>query len=285
MQAAEPPSWLENPTSLVKKDDIYAIGSGETLALAQQHARSEILKYFEANISSSFTGNLAATDEISTRQAYEQSKEQTSGLLQGVSVLRSYKAKDGYYVLSVLDKPKAQKIVRQEIEILDTQLKHLLADSPENTFLFNQRYQERENLNQKYLLLTGMTLSLDIPEENLPHFSQILTREKAEKRANMGKISIAVIPANQDLQTALELYLSDLGYLLNARGKSVVVELKKQECQSVQKIWNCQQTVQVSFKKRMFPYTVRSIGKTRQEAQSQLQRAIVTGFPQDLYQF
>ena len=285
MQAAEPPSWLENPTSLVKKDDIYAIGSGETLALAQQHARSEILKYFEANISSSFTGNLAATDEISTRQAYEQSKEQTSGLLQGVSVLRSYKAKDGYYVLSVLDKPKAQKIVRQEIEILDTQLKHLSADSPENTFLFNQRYQERENLNQKYLLLTGMTLSLDIPEENLPHFSQILTREKAEKRANMGKISIAVIPANQDLQTALELYLSDLGYLLNARGKSVVVELKKQECQSVQKIWNCQQTVQVSFKKRMFPYTVRSIGKTRQEAQSQLQRAIVTGFPQDLYQF
>ena len=285
MQAGEPPLWLENPTSFVKKDDIYAIGSGATLAQAQQHARSEILKYFETNISSSFMGNLTATDAASMRQIDEQTQEQTSGLVQGVSMLRSYKAKDGYYVLSVLDKPKTQKVLRQEIEVLDAQLKHILSDDPVDTFLFNQRYQERERLNQKYLLLTGMSLPLDIPADKLPRSTQPITREKAEKRANMGKISVAILPANQDLQTALETRLTSLGYILNSRGKAVVLELKNQDCNPVQKVWLCQQTLQVTFKKRIHPYTVKGMGNTKEEAQKQLTKSIVSGFPEDLYQF
>ena len=277
--------WLENPTSVVKKDDIYAIGSGLTLAQAQQHARSEILKFFETTVSSTFTGDLTATDTISAHQVDEHVQEQTSGLVQGVSMVRSYKAKDGYYVLSVLDKAKAQKILKQEIEVLDAQLKHLLADSPENTFLFNQRYQEREKLNQKYLLLTGMPLTLDIPADKIPHTTQGITREKTEKRANMGKISVSVLPANPDLQLALESHLAGLGYILNARGKTVVLELKKQDCQPVQKAWSCQQTIQVTFKKKIYPYTVKVIGNTQEESQKQLQKQIISGFPEDLYQF
>ena len=285
MQAGEPPLWLENPTSVVKKDDIYAIGNGATLAQAQQHARSEILKYFETNISSEFTGNLTATDATMTHQIDEQVQERTSGLVQGVSMVRSYKAKDGYYVLSVLDKTKAQKILRQEIEILDAQLKHLLVDSPDNTFLFSQRYQEREKLNQKYLLLTGMTLALDVPTDKIPHTLQGMTREKKEKRTNMGKVSVAVLPSNPDLQIALESHLAELGYILNARGKTVVLELKKQDCQPIQKAWSCQQTVQVTFKKKIHPYTVKGIGNTQEEAQKQLQNKIVSGFSKDLYEF
>lgn len=285
MQAGEPPLWLENPISFVKKDDIYAIGSGASLAQAQQHARSEILKYFETNISSSFTGNLTATDAASMRHIDEQTQEKTSGLVQGVSMLRSYKTKDGYYVLSVLDKAKAQKVLRQEIEVLDTQLKHVLSDDPVDTFLFNQRYQERERLNQKHLLLTGMSLPLDIPTDKLPRSTQPITREKTEKRANMGKISVAILPANPDLQTALESHLAELGYILNARGKTIVLELKQQDCQPIQKVWSCQQTVQVTFKKKTHPYTVKGIGNTREEAQKQLQNRIVSGFPNDLYEF
>lgn len=285
MQAGEPPLWLENPISFVKKDDIYAIGSGASLAQAQQHARSEILKYFETNISSSFTGNLTATDAASMRHIDEQTQEKTSGLVQGVSMLRSYKTKDGYYVLSVLDKAKAQKVLMQEIEVLDTQLKHVLSDDPVDTFLFNQRYQERERLNQKHLLLTGMSLPLDIPTDKLPRSTQPITREKTEKRANMGKISVAILPANPDLQTALESHLAELGYILNARGKTIVLELKQQDCQPIQKVWSCQQTVQVTFKKKTHPYTVKGIGNTREEAQKQLQNRIVSGFPNDLYEF
>ena len=285
MQAGEPPLWLENPTSFVKKDDIYAIGSGASLAQAQQHARSEILKYFETNISSSFTGNLTATDAASMRHIDEQTQEKTSGLVQGVSMLRSYKAKDSYYVLSVLDKAKAQKVLRQEIEVLDAQLKHVLSDDPVDTFLFNQRYQERERLNQKHLLLTGMSLPLDIPTDKLPRSTQPITREKTEKRANMGKISVAILPANPDLQTALESHLAELGYILNARGKTIVLELKQQDCQPIQKVWSCQQTVQVTFKKKTHPYTVKGIGNTREEAQKQLHNRIVSGFPNDRYEF
>lgn len=277
--------WLENPTSVVKKDDIYAIGSGLTLAQAQQHARSEILKFFETTVSSTFTGDLTATDTISAHQMDEHVQEQTSGLVQGVSMVRSYKAKDGYYVLSVLDKAKAQKILKQEIEVLDSQLKHLLSDSDVNPFLFNQRYKEREKLNQKYLLLTGMALTSDIPADKIPHVSQGITREKTEKRANMGKISLAVLPADSDLQMALESRLADLGYILNTRGKPIVLELKKQDCQPVQKAWSCQQTVQVTFKKKIHPYLVKGLGNTREEAQQRLQNGIVSGFPQDLYEF
>lgn len=284
LQAGEPPLWLENPTSVVKKDDIYAIGTGATLAQAQQQARSEILKYFETNISSSFEGDLTGTDIHTVHQIDEQIQEKTSGLVQGVSMVRSYKAKEGYYVLSVLDKAKAQKILRQEIEVLDAQLKHLLDDETD-TFLFNQRYQQREKLNQKYLLLTGMPFALDIPAEKIPHTSQSITREKTEKRANMGKISVAVLPRNPDLQTALESRLADLGYILNTRGKPVVLDLKKQDCQPIQKIWSCQQTVQVTFKKKIYPYTVKGIGNTQEEARKQLQNRIVSGFPEDLYQF
>lgn len=285
MQAGEPPLWLENPTSVVKKDDIYAIGSGLTLAQAQQQARSEILKYFETTISSTFTGDLTATDTISARQIDEQVQEQTSGLIQGVSVVRSYKTTDGYYVLSVLDKAKAQKILKQEIEVLDTQLKHLLADSDVDPFLFRQRYQEREKLNQKYLLLTGMALTSDIPTDKIPPVLQGMTRDKTEKRANMGKISVAVLPSDSDLQIALESRLADLGYILNTRGKTVVLELKKQDCHPIQKAWSCQQTVQVTFKKKTQPYLVKGLGNTQKEAQQRLQNGIVAGFPQDLYEF
>lgn len=285
IEAGEQPLWLENPTSLVKKDDIYAIGNGTTLPQAQQHARSEILKYFETNVSSSFMGNLTSTDEVSFRQIEEQNKEEVIGIVQGVSMLRSYKDKEGYYVLSVLDKHKAQKIIKQDIEVLDSQLKHLLSEPQVDSFLFKQVYQKREKLNQKYLLLTGTTLALDIPDDKIPNFSYTLNREITEKRANMGKISVSVIPANQDLQMALESHLTALGYILNARGKVVVVELKKQECQSVQKVWTCQQMVKISFKKRIFPYTVKEIGKTQEEAIIKLKKALISNFPQELYQF
>jgi len=277
----EIPSWVHDPSSLLKKDDIFGVGNGSTLDTAKQQARVEILKYFETEISSSFTGNLSATEDFSNKQISEEIKEQTSGLLQGVNIIRSCKTKDGYYVLAVLDKVKSQTVLKHEISLLDAKLKNLINEKPFNTLLFNEYYKERESLNKKYMLISGTEIKLDIPDDLIPK-SYLIERDGKTKRASIGKITIALLPKNDDLQTALEAHLAELGYILNTRGKIVVLELKTENCEEISKIWNCEQEAQVTFKKRIIPYKVKGIGKTKEDAHKQLQKQVILKFPQDL---
>lgn len=150
------PDWIDNPGKTFVNQEIYAVGFDKTLKAAQSEARANILKYFETNINSSFQAELSGQNDVSTRLSKEEMQENASGIVKGIIISKTYQDKDGFYVLAVLDKRKTINEIGHDIEALDAKMQILLenADSS-NAAQLKKMYLKREDLNRKYLFLTG----------------------------------------------------------------------------------------------------------------------------------
>lgn len=150
------PDWVNNTGSMCAKNEICATGNGTTQNMAKTDARNNILKYFETKVSSQFRSNLS-TDETTVQSSkYEDMDEISEGILKGVSIKNTYQSNGEYFAFAVLNKDVAAKEIRSDIDKADSKMQLLIA---ENNIKYNkqleQLYLKREELNKRYLVLTG----------------------------------------------------------------------------------------------------------------------------------
>lgn len=279
---AERPLWIDNPGISFSKDDIYAVGSGANLNEAKSNARLEILKYFETNINSKFQGSMNADDKTTTKSTQEEIIETASGILKGIKITNTFKDRDGFYALAVLDKKKTLAELEYEIERIDTQMQTLSQNGDLNNML-GKIYEKRENLNRKYLFLSGKSIGAKIKYDDI--YKSVNSDEALfRKRANMGGIQVKLVPENSGFQTLLTNYLRELGYNISYTGKSIFVKAENTEYHKSGKSWICHFSLEVSFKGKIISaYQAKGQGSNKEEALNNAVKDAVKNFPQNFY--
>ena len=161
LRASELPDWIKNPTC---GDNLCAVGHGNTLDLATADARNNIQKIFETKISSKFKNEVTQIID----QSSELIQEETEGILKGTTIEKVFEKGSDYYVLAVLDKTKVANDLEFEIEMLDRKMSVLLDDNTiASSKKLEEMYKKRENLNRKYLFLTGKEIKEEVEYKNV----------------------------------------------------------------------------------------------------------------------
>jgi hypothetical protein len=154
--AKSEPSWINQPYTQCKNNQICTSGSGRNLNAAKTDARNNILKYFETDIKSDFVSSLSTDEKDIKNFSSENTQELSEGILKGVEIKETFQNKNGSFALAVLNKDVAGQEITNDINELDSKMKLLLAekDTKYNKQL-GEYYQKRQELNKKYLILTG----------------------------------------------------------------------------------------------------------------------------------
>ncbi len=172
------PSWLINVDKFCDKNMLCATGSGNTLNAAKTDARNNIQKVFETKVNSRFVNRIENNNDNVSEETFSEVADETSGILEGVTITKTYNDGKSFYVLATLDKVKSAKNIEKEIEKIDEKMKLLTQDNSYNSSLkLEKLYQERENLNKKYLFLTGDEIEEDIS------YKQVLKNKDSKKNS------------------------------------------------------------------------------------------------------
>lgn len=157
--SAKLPTWITNVGNECDKNSICATGSGKNLESAKADARSNAQKVFETRVESNFRNEITNRNDITNEYSSDLVNEESSGILKGVEITKTFENEGTFYVLATLDKSKTAKEIEFEIKKLDSKMKILLEDK---TFSSNKKleniYFEREKLNNKHLFLTGKNI-------------------------------------------------------------------------------------------------------------------------------
>lgn len=153
------PTWINEPDKMCKKSELCAVGEGTGLLMATSSARSEISKIFESKISSKFQITSSETGGSNDQSITSEINEVTENVLSGIEVKKRYEDNDSFYVLVVLNKYKASKTIKKDIDKIDSEMKTF---EKENTVRAARKleklYHKRESLNAKYSFLKGSGL-------------------------------------------------------------------------------------------------------------------------------
>lgn len=154
--AKKTPDWVNNVDKECSKNEICAIGNGDTMNMARTDARNNILKYFETSVNARFKSSLSTDEKTIDSSKSEDLEEVSNGILKGVKIKTTYGEGSDYYALATLNKDVAIKEIKSDIDKADNKMKLLLA---ENNIKYNRQleklYNQRDALNKRYLVLTG----------------------------------------------------------------------------------------------------------------------------------
>ena len=132
------PDWIENPGSRFSPNDyMTGVGYGQERRSAEDHARAEIAKIFESDISSenrSYEEYLQASEGGRTHSAQNFNFEDittvsTRKVMSDIRIAAVYHQKrspKGYYALAVLDRNHVRPILTDKIAILDREIDQML---------------------------------------------------------------------------------------------------------------------------------------------------------------
>ncbi|MDR1952844.1 MAG: LPP20 family lipoprotein [Elusimicrobiota bacterium] len=168
--------WINDPegAGVVSSKDIYAVGEGTSLSAAQADARAGILKVFETNIDSRFSGSLSGNvDGESQRLSKEEIQETSKGIVKGITISKTYQGGGKFYALAILDKQKTINELAYDIENLDAKMQILLeAADPATINQLKKMHAQRDDMNRKYLFLTGKSIPATISAKDIDDVSK-----------------------------------------------------------------------------------------------------------------
>ena len=264
--ADKKPSWIDDTEKNCAKTEICATGSGTTQSMAKTDARNNILKYFETSINSKFESSLS-TDEVEEKSFKSENLEEVSnGILKGVKIKNTYNNGSEFYAFAVLDKTVVAKEIKSDIEKTDAKMKLLVA---ENNIKYNKQleklYTKREELNKRYLVLTGNM----IPE--VVKYEDIFT---AKKKSGELSLSYYITPS-KDYEQQIGDYLASV---LIENGAKVINNEKKANRFVVISIGKEKMHLNVSgFVKQMYTLKIEITNSSNENVASLYQEFIDTG--------
>jgi len=155
--------------------EICVIGSGKSLAMAQNSGRSEMAKYFETKVSveSQVSSESKQVGLIPNAALFEEwtSKvisEETSEILSGITEKKVETKDDDFYVLMSIDKAKTAKYYRDQVELIDQENEILF--NKNSRFAFPKLFlnlKKRQHLTKRYFVLTGSSILAKVSDEKV----------------------------------------------------------------------------------------------------------------------
>ncbi len=192
------PEWIIDIDKFCNKNLLCATGNGNTLNAAKIDARNNIQKIFETKVNSKFANIIINDNDIVLEDTFNELKDETSGILNGVIINKTYNDGKNFYAMAILDKIKTAKNIEKEIDKIDEKMKILIQENSYNSSLnLEKLYQERENLNKKYLFLTGDELEEDIS------YRQVI-KNKNDKKNNLPLYFIKVNEPYDSLESTIK---------------------------------------------------------------------------------
>lgn len=163
------PKWIHDVSKVCKTStQICAVGSGVNKRKAEQHARVELAKIFENNISSSFKSKLFSSGSTSFEDVSEEINESTQMAMEGLEIRKTYEDKISFYALAVINKNKMARSIQKEIAKFDEKLKIYLKDNTASSKIkLEKTYSKRELLSKRYTFLTGIELQSPVTFEQI----------------------------------------------------------------------------------------------------------------------
>ena len=162
------PNWVLQPNEYCNEGYICGVGEGRNIILSSAEARNEIAKQFKVNVKGNFSSTISQNngkDDINVNDAVN---ELTDEILEGINIKETYIDKDGrYYTYATLDKSKIINDLKFEIDNYDTQMKLNLGHTPFRFRTTKKLFEKREELNKKYLFLTGKELIKKVKLEDI----------------------------------------------------------------------------------------------------------------------
>ena len=150
------PEWVGKPATFCNKGEICAVGEGGTLLSSFSNARNEIAKQFNVSVKGNFNSSIIQKSDNAEESASSYIDEATDDILNGVYIKESYIDMDGrHYAYAVLDKSKVENDIKFDIDSVDTQMQIAMEQKPVHFTALKTMYKQREDLNKRYLFLTG----------------------------------------------------------------------------------------------------------------------------------
>ena len=177
------PQWIDDPSTACDADSICAVGTGASLKLAKTDAKNNIQKYFETKVDSSFTNRVYNDNKNVVETADETIAEETSGILKGVEIKKTFKNGNEFFALASLNKNLTITELKLNIDLIDKQMLVLVDDdSAASAKKLETLFYQREGLNKKYAFLNGRK----VPE-------YITYEEVFNKRKNVKNRNITIL--------------------------------------------------------------------------------------------
>lgn len=181
----ELPAWVNSPYASCSADELCAVGTASNFALAKADARNGLAKVFQARIKSSFESDTRVKNDDVSSEMRDFVSETSDVMLNATEIRETFKDNGKFYALATLDKNKAARITREEIDDLDEKMTALLQDeSPAAAVRLEKLYEKRRGLNQRYITLAGES----IPES--VGYDQVY----GNKKARVGKRHVYLSP-------------------------------------------------------------------------------------------
>ena len=166
--ASDLPEWISKPTSFCRSGEICAVGEGSTLLSSFSNARNEIAKQFNVGVKGNFNSLIEQSGNSVEESASSYIDETTDDVLSGVYIKENYIDDSGrHYAYAVLDKSKVENDIKFDIDAVDTQMQIAMEQNPVHFTALKTMYKQREDLNKRYLFLTGKKIPQKVSLEEI----------------------------------------------------------------------------------------------------------------------
>lgn len=211
---AKEPAWVKDISKgCNQKRELCAVGVGAGKGQATRHARVELAKIFEVQLTSKFKSSLTSSGKEALEELSEEIEESTDLALEGMSIKATYEDSTDFYALAIINKSKVSSGLRKQISKIDEKMRVLAnEDTASATMKLERHYLKRESLLKKYEFLSGGTIASPVS------FAEIF----AKKKATVSNMIVHVYVDEDDpklMEAAVVKSLSDSGYRITTGRK------------------------------------------------------------------
>ncbi|MDR2760569.1 MAG: LPP20 family lipoprotein [Rickettsiales bacterium] len=202
--AGELPSWANNISEECPPNNFCAVGGGKSLEMAMSDARGNIQKIFATEIHNVFESKTESGGAGEVKSSAEEAlREESSGILSGIVIAKTFQVKDAFYAFATFDKIAAAEKLKSKMEALDVAMTALLGDNSLSAVKeLKENYEKRRELNEKYLFLMGSSL----PEA--VEYNQIKSQER---KAGNNSAVFYLMMNDYELETIVKNLLANNG--------------------------------------------------------------------------
>jgi hypothetical protein len=150
------PRWINDTSRGCNKNELCAVGEGESRSFALISAKTALAKIFSLKIKSKFSQEISSHGGYVSDDTSEQIEEATEAALEGVEIKKVYEGKLYVYALAAINKRKAARGFESEIRKIDEKMQVYVNDSSASSATKLQHlFIKREGLNKRYEFLVG----------------------------------------------------------------------------------------------------------------------------------
>lgn len=210
---AKEPAWVKDVSKGCSKSELCAVGEGSGKNSARRNARVELANIFSIKVTSKFKSSLTSDGKETFESMSEEIEESTNQALEGVEVKKFYEGDENVYALASINKTKAKRGLKKEIDKIDEKMRTLIGEtSGSSTMKLERHYFKREVLLKKYEFLGGPSIPSPIS------YSEIFRRKK--ETTNNVIVHVYVDEDDPKLtEAAIIKILSDSGYRITTGRK------------------------------------------------------------------